>query len=66
VGLRETVEAFLSFRSSYLRALIDTELERPEGDQTRTSSASVEAATDAFDRLLCQAMRAHEGASGAS
>lgn len=66
VGLRETVEAFLSFRSSYLRALIDTEPEQPDGEQARASSASVEAATDAFDRLLCQAMRAHEGASGGS
>ena len=66
VGLRETVEAFLTFRASYLRALIDTGSERVNGDGARASAASVEAATDAFDRLVCRAMRAHEGVSGRS
>lgn len=66
VGLRETVEAFLSFRASYLRALIDTSPERRDGGPVLPSAASVEAATDAFDRLVCRAMRAHEAVSGGS
>ena len=69
VGLRETVEAFLTFRASYLRAMIETGTEHVNGDGAHTSAASaasVEAATDAFDRLVCRAMRAHEGASGRS
>lgn len=66
VGLRETVEAFLTFRASYLRALIDTGSEHVNGDGARASAASVEAATDAFDRLVCRAMRAHEEVSGGS
>lgn len=66
VGLRETVEAFLSFRASYLRALIDTSPERRDGGPVLPSAAFVEAATDAFDRLVCRAMRAHEAVSGGS
>ena len=66
VGLRETVEAFLTFRASYLRAMIETSTEQVNGDGARASAASVEAATDAFDRLVCRAMRAHEGVSGRS
>ena len=66
VGLRETVEAFLTFRASYLRAMIETGTEHVNGDGARASAASVEAATDAFDRLVCRAMRAHEGVSGRS
>lgn len=61
VGLRETVEAFLGFRASYLRALIDASPERRGG--ARASAASIEAATGAFDRLVCRAMRAHEAVS---
>ena len=66
VGLRETVEAFLTFRASYLRVLIDAGSEHVNGGGARASAASVEAATDAFDRLVCRAMRAHEGVSGGS
>lgn len=64
VGLRETVEALLGFRASYLQALVDAG--GKDRDRASTSAAGVEAATDAFDRLVCQAMRAHEAASGGS
>lgn len=64
VGLRETAEAFLGFRASYLRALIQASSERPA--EARASAASFAAATDAFDRLVCRAMRAHEGTSRGS
>lgn len=60
VGLRETVEAFLSFRASYLHALLEGSPAHGSGNRSNASVASVEAATDAFDRLVCQAMRAHE------
>jgi len=61
IGLRETVEAFLSFRASYLRAILDTTTDQRDG--SRASAAVIETATDAFDRLVCRAMRAHEAAS---
>jgi excisionase family DNA binding protein len=62
VGMRETVEALLGFRASYLRALMDAS--KKERGQSPASAASVEAATDAFDELVCRAMRAHEAVSG--
>ena len=58
VGLRETVEAFLTFRASYLRTLVDTNPSRR--DAARMSAATMEAVTRTFDRLVCGAMRAHE------
>jgi len=64
VGLRETVEAFLTFRASYLRTLVDANPARRGG--ARTSATTVEAVTRTFDRLVCRAMRAHEAASGGS
>ena len=64
VGLRETVEAFLSFRAAYLRTLVDASTARRGG--ARTSATTVEAVTRAFDRLVCRAMRAHEAASSGS
>jgi excisionase family DNA binding protein len=64
VGMRETVEAFLNLRASYLRALLEPNPERRDG--SRVSAAGIEAATAAFDRLVCRAMRAHEAASGGS
>lgn len=61
IGLRETVEALLGLRASYLQALIDTS---PDGRErtpaASAAAAAVEAATEAFDRLVCRAMRAHE------
>ena len=60
IGLRETVEAFLGFRAASLRALTGAGPIR--GGGPRTSAATVEAATDVFDRLVCRAMRAHEAA----
>jgi excisionase family DNA binding protein len=62
IGLRETVEALLDVRACCLQALIDPR----DGDRARASAADVEAATDAFDRLICRAMRAHEAVSGGS
>jgi excisionase family DNA binding protein len=61
IGLRETVEALLGFRTSCLRALTDANSQERD---PWAISASVEAATDAFDRLICSAMRAHEAVSG--
>lgn len=59
IGLREMVEAFLAFRVACLRALTGSSRRRRGA---RASAATVEAATDAFDRLVCRAMRAHEAA----
>jgi excisionase family DNA binding protein len=64
IGLRETVEALLGIRGWCLQALIDASPR--DGNGTRASAADVEAATDAFDRLVCRAMRAHEAVSGGS
>lgn len=61
VGLRETVEALLGFRASCLQALIDASPK--DGDRAQASAATIEAATDAFDRLVCRAMRGHEAVS---
>jgi len=64
VGLRETVEAFLTFRASYLRTLVDANPARRGG--ARASATTVEAVTRTFDRLVCRAMRAHEAALAGS
>ena len=64
IGLRETVEALLGFRASCVQALTDAGPK--DGDGAQASAASVEAATDAFDRLVCRAMRAYEAVSGGS
>lgn len=58
VCLRETVEAFLTFRASYLRTLVERSPARRDGG--RASAATMEAVTRTFDRLVCGAMRAHE------
>jgi excisionase family DNA binding protein len=64
IGLRETVEALFGFRASYLQALLGASPK--DGDRARATAASVEAATEAFDRLVCRAMRAHEAVSSGS
>lgn len=61
VGLRETVEAFLTFRASYLRTLVETSPTRRDGG--RASATTMETVTRTFDRLVCGAMRAHEAAA---
>jgi hypothetical protein len=70
IGLRETVEALLGLRASYLQALIDASPEgrerTPGASAGASAAASVEAATEAFDRLVCRAMRAHEAIAAGS
>jgi excisionase family DNA binding protein len=64
IGLRETVEALLGLRASYIQALIDSNQDgrerTPAASAAASAALSVEAATEAFDRLVCRAMRAHE------
>jgi excisionase family DNA binding protein len=64
IGLRETVESLLGFRAWCVQALIDASPK--DGDRTVAPATTVEAATDAFDRLVCRAMRAHEAVSDGS
>ena len=58
VGMRETVQIFLQFRMLFLRELAATA--RRRGLDTGEATDLLEAATEAFDRLMGSTMTGHE------
>ena len=58
VGLRETAEAFLVFRGSWLRTLVAPGVD--DAGAAGPSAALVASTVDTFDHLICAALRAHE------
>lgn len=61
VGMRETVEAFLRFRTPFVREL--GAVARRRGLDTEASTRLLDLASETVDRLLCAALRGHAEAA---